>query len=244
MLMMDERQCPGCRRKYKCLEKSKQIWCSDNCRYTFEGKIQSAKPIVLSSAIGLDLEKKETPKEKDGSIFKTLNIVANKESPMQSDTKKIQFTEKNASQESAEVMSEIRKETMLAEENGPKIIKNDNFKTKGNIMPEINPTKEIRSLAIENEEIPGAVYTRHLINLNEETSTSMSSLDSVKNELLWLMKSLNEVPEHLKDNPNQFHILDQDRVRVASECGKQIISAMRMKLDMLKFAKEVQDANR
>ena len=76
--------------------------------------------------------------------------------------------------------------------------------------------------------------------LREEILDSLSSLRSTSKHLFSLMKGLNPNLEG-RNQEEVTRLLDPDRARVAAEVSKQMISSIRMQLDLLKFFKECRD---
>jgi len=72
------------------------------------------------------------------------------------------------------------------------------------------------------------------VDLNREISHSINSLNQLETESFALMKGLRD--NHLETVAKAF---DPDRVNAAVNCGNQIVMAMKMKLDLMKFSKEV-----
>lgn len=70
-------------------------------------------------------------------------------------------------------------------------------------------------------------------NLKTDILDSMNTLNDLNKELMTSMKRV------LKNDVGTMALYDTDRVRVASECGKQIVNVMRAKLDFYKFGKDL-----
>lgn len=235
-LSMGIRKCIGCNKEFKCLQKSKQEWCSQLCQSVNTGaKLAPMKLASMTESTYIASGKRP----EDGKNTTRMSTIEEKSlMPKRNTTKNIQNVKLSAMPKNGKSIMPIVTENQKDDNNGLKTTESDNLNTKGNIMQNTETSNEQKSLQTVSAETLGVDSQKHLMILSKETWDSVSSLDSVKNEMLWLMKSLNRPPEHLGQNPNQFLVLDQDRVRVAAECGKQIIAAMRMKLDLLKFAKD------
>ena len=96
-----------------------------------------------------------------------------------------------------------------------------------------------RYSSVENRDVeivPSGESTKQLANLNEETLRSLNMLRSSNLYLFKLMKGL----VHPEMDPT-IRTVDVDKARTAAELGKQIISGVRMQLDICKFVKELRD---
>lgn len=209
--------------------------CSSYCRYEDTGEDRRTSATPISRELSKFIETGKRPQDESGVTI-TIQSSKPEKKPIKKDA--ISATKLNLFLPVEFDINEIVNEPTFAEIIGVKKIVSDSSQPKGDIMPETKNSSEAKFLQIAEDENRGAALLGQSICLNEETSQSISSLHSVQNELLRLMKSLN--PSRPEDQ-NEFKVLDQDRVRVATEVGKQFISAMRMKLDLLKFVKEVQD---
>lgn len=228
---LETRKCCGCHRDFRVLKSSHQEWCSNSCKTLTVGADPKSKamrvPTVAESNFIATGKRPKSVGDGARSTKRDTPVILNLEKPKVSVGKK-----------DIKKMRPIAQDIIVKESSEPKIIESTQELSKESGMPETKSENEQKSLKTVNAEILGVDSMRQSISLNEETSASLSSLTSVQNELLGLMKSLNP-----KADDRGLDLLDQDRVRVAAECGKQIISAMRMKLDMLKFVKEIQDSN-
>ena len=70
-------------------------------------------------------------------------------------------------------------------------------------------------------------------SLKKDALDSLNTLNDLNKELMTSMKRV------LKNDVGTMALYDTDRVRVASECGKQIVNVMRAKLDFYKFGKDL-----
>jgi len=93
-----------------------------------------------------------------------------------------------------------------------------------------------RFIKEEQSEIHSTDLVEQSTNLEMEVSRSTNLLKSTANELHKLMIGLNG-----NQPPSDIRLYDVERVKAAAECGKQIISTMRMQLDILKFAKDIRN---
>lgn len=102
------------------------------------------------------------------------------------------------------------------------------------IKTDINsPNKYIEA---EQDETHSTDLVEQSTNLETEICHSTNLLKSTANELHKLMIGLNG-----NQPPSDIRLYDVERVKAAAECGKQIISTMRMQLDILKFAKDIRN---
>jgi len=70
-------------------------------------------------------------------------------------------------------------------------------------------------------------------NLKLDVLSSLNILTDLSKQLLTSMKRVTE------NDSNTVRLFDPERVRAQAECGRQVVSAMRAKLDIFKFGKDV-----
>lgn len=75
-------------------------------------------------------------------------------------------------------------------------------------------------------------------SLKKDALESLNMLSDVNKELLTSMKRL------VRNDADTVRLMNPDIGRAVSDCGKQLINSMRMKLDIYKFAKEIMDLNK
>lgn len=234
-ISLESRHCKGCGLTFRCSTKSLQKYHSKECENsgrTWKEKRLERSRQRLSAAI---LRGQEPPVDpvtrpqifyrKPGQDSIQLNVSAAKERGITLEKESIiTSTKQNVTKKENNANNETQKPQMPISEN---------------IMLETKNNAEKLSTKERPDETPQEGSLLLSDNLNAESFHSMKLLDSTANELFSLMKGLNKNLPTNDDGPVMLH--DVDRVRVAAECGKQIISTMRMKLDVLKFAKELRD---
>lgn len=108
--------------------------------------------------------------------------------------------------------------------------------TKGPTMSETATTSSEKTENLEKSMIPRTGSEVQSTNSKEEISHSSNLLRNTATHLYGLMTDLNPKPE----NRSTERLLDVERVRAAAECGKQIISTIRMQHDIIKLKKELE----
>ena len=214
---LEKRLCPSCNKFFKVMVKSNQHYCSQFC----EGK--NLKWVGLKN---LSKDGESTPKLKPvKNIGKTLkNHVKSKEIITLNIEKKethkkestMQEQEKKAIDENKNGLSETMSSIWSTEESTTKSVQAESESSESNLQ-----SSEIQ--LTDSQNLP--------IDLSEGILHSMNMLKSTSDHLFSLMTNLN----HKSD----ARLHEVDRVQAASECGKQIISAIRMQHDILKLAKEM-----
>jgi len=125
---------------------------------------------------------------------------------------------------------------MSSEKSGQETTNLNNLKLKEITMQPIKTISEKSSIKPEKEEIQQLDLVKQSPNLNKEVLASMNLLSCMGRDLYNLMKGLNP---QVNEGEERVKLLDIERVKAATDCGKQITSSMRMQLDILKFAKEL-----
>lgn len=97
------------------------------------------------------------------------------------------------------------------------------------------------SMTLGSEESQPADSSKPSVSLKQEASGSMFLLSDTARHLHGLMKGLTTPPGGGGLTDQFVHALDPDRAKTAVECGKQLISTMRMQLDIAKFIKSLDE---
>lgn len=117
---------------------------------------------------------------------------------------------------------------------GTEIIRKDKMRQTENITKEIKRGSKNLSMLPEIAGIPSEELQENSINLGQEVSHSISSLNASGKELFSLMRGLrSDLPE------TAVRLYEPDRVQTAVACAHQIVNTMKMKLELLKFHREV-----
>jgi hypothetical protein len=224
-IQMEQRGCKGCGIAMTVSANSKQLFHSKHCEF-----INSEKEVDLSwrgQRRAFSVEKSTTENATKNGTTTTLRSPSEKDRSAAIITAR---TKRNTWKNEKETMDSFEsKETSNAKSGTKNIVS----------TRELQQTKsdfEGSSTEAEKPENSPSQFSTQSEILNQEAFQSMSLLTDVATELHDLMKGLRSQQPDLKDR-----LYDADRVRTAAECGKQIISTMRMKLDIMKFAKEVYD---
>jgi hypothetical protein len=101
-------------------------------------------------------------------------------------------------------------------------------------------TAKTKSISVKSSIRPATVETQSegllpiSVDLNKEICHSMNSLNQLEGELFESMKGLRSQQADVA-----ARLYDPERTQTAISCGQQIVNAMRTKLDLMKFAKEL-----
>lgn len=174
----------------------------------------------------------EKPKEKSTEDFG--KIQSGEPESLQKEKK----TEPRISQQSAKevgnIILKIENASIEKESNGLVEIRKDKMLTAE------NTTQETRSIFIRSstevvpEETQSQDSSANSIDLSREISHSVNSLNELGKELFSSMKGLRS------DLPDKaVRLYDPERVTTAVQCSHQIVSVVKAKLELLKFAKEI-----
>lgn len=221
------KNCYGCGIEFRVMKGSSQKYHSRQCELLgrkWDGRKSQSKPEKRRLEIAIAGESKMNPdfeKEKKSVSFGGGFPV-------------LQERKKKLTQEKESGTQKIDKKISTENVIGEKEIQKKPESTIGSIMQKTGTNSESKSKTVSIVETPQLGLQKQSIDLIGATSASMNILDSTQNELRDLMISL-------KRENDKSPEMDVGRVRAATECGKQIISAMRMKLDILKFAKEINE---
>lgn len=226
------KNCLSCGGEFKVWATSSQKHCSIPCIESSNEWKQKPKPKIKFGAHQKASKEEKSNSEK--SIDQTQKSKKDSLSPSALDEqlilkKKKSETEKSILPGSKPISNEsaggpVKTESMS--ENTEEVITKPTNQESSNL-----PTKD------EGGAIPLMAYSEHSRALYEETLRSVTLLNGTETHLFALMQSCNS-----KELDPTIRLADPERVKAAAECGKQIISSMRMKLDILKFAKHVKDS--
>jgi hypothetical protein len=242
---LESRNCIKCKKTFKVMTTSKQTHCSGFCsagdeesknlwqrmnNASFEelqqtrkqDALQRAAPAVENRLASVTVKSMRIPPLKPGKPNEVKNIEP--------------LIWKRATPDLKPPMKIIEKKEMPIEKLGPKPTRSVNLKAKGSTTRPIKTVSKGTSTSAGNGETQPTGFLVPSMRLEEETLVSMNLLRNTASELHSLMKGLN--PHLVDGDENRSRLLDPHRVGVAAEVAKQIISTMRMQLDICKFIKE------
>jgi hypothetical protein len=187
-----------------------------------------------SGTVSVGLQIQSTEKEKGlpgGRNSRHLNIAR---STTRNATKTENPVQKTNEKKRNDTTNDTRSDSMASAQNEPEEIKNTPLPSNESITRKTEIISEPSSLPPDAGETQQSGSTALSLRLSGETLASMNLLRDTGKHLYELMLGLH------KNQPSvEAKLYDPERVKAAAECGKQIISTMRMQLDILKFAKEL-----
>lgn len=226
---MEQRQCAQCSAKFKVMLISKQKYCSNNCH------IESGEK--TKDNVWADLNKASL-EEKKWKGLDTKGAIRINHLQQKKERAKDPVTAPKIERVPKQDTTPTKKKSTPVESDGVEPIENGSLQLSEPTTLETKSESENASMQIVNEATQPVDSLKSLIDLREEILASMSLCRHTARHLYGLMRDLNP---KAADRDTTVRLLEQDRCRTAAELGKQTISAMRMSLDMLKFAKEMKD---
>jgi hypothetical protein len=223
IITLEERNCDGCGRTFKVSTSSEQRFHSVQCE--------------LSGKTWDNPSKKKEPKRE--------SVTVNDTPPTKPLDKKSHYgAHLGVWSTTKELKREPKKITTVSEtpkenESTSKNVETPLTPIEESIMPKTEITSEKSSIPVARIATPRTDLTQPYTDLSGEIFRSVNLLSSTETRLHELMHSLTPKKE---EPENEYRLIDPDRVKVAAECGKQIVSSIRMKLDLLKFCKEIKDS--
>lgn len=215
--------CATCKSSF--MNISNQPWC-DACiaeDEAWEGRQNQSKK-----------EESQIEKRKDDSHSTQSTEKRSQHSEKQTDFKILSAIK----QQPEPIIEETKNPKIESEPTEPAEIESTNVNTTENFMPAIKSTSEASSMLPEIVETRQEGLQPNFVDLKTEISLSINLLNQSEGELLASMKGLRS-----SQPDTAVKLYDPDRVNSAVACGHQIMLSMKAKLDLMKFAKELQKEN-